>query len=67
MIKCKDCKYFEQGKWHKVIDPDESPQHGGYCEKLLKVLQITNSKLVWLDKLYIQEEFGCVIGKRKEG
>jgi len=65
MIKCKECKYFERGKWHKAVDPDEGPQMGGHCERLLKVLQLDNSKLIWLDKLYIQDGFGCVLGRKK--
>jgi len=66
MIKCKECKYFKRGKWHKVIDPNESPQLGGYCDKLLRILQMTNSKLIWIDNLYIQEEFGCILGEKNQ-
>ena len=56
---CKTCKFFKRGKWHKVIDPKESPQYGGKCELLKKVLEIENSELTYFDHLYVQDFFGC--------
>jgi len=68
MKKCKTCEHFQRDKWHKSIDPKEEEQLGGHCEILLKMLQMTNSKLCWLERLHIQESFGCVFhkeGKKK--
>ncbi len=57
--KCKTCKHFERGKWHKAVDPDESDQLGGHCKVLDGVLKLTNSFMIY-DRVYIQESFGCV-------
>ncbi len=61
---CKTCKYFEQGKWHKSIDLEESYQLGGHCELLDKVLQKTNF-FMWGKRVHIQEAFGCIFYKKK--
>jgi len=59
MEKCKTCKHFERGKWHKDIDPDETDQYGGHCPVLDGVLKMTNAFMAY-DRVYIQESFGCV-------
>ena len=59
MQRCTTCKFFKRGKWHKSIDPDESPQLGGQCSVLTEVLKMENS-FMWGWDLYVQDTFGCV-------
>lgn len=58
-MRCKTCKHFERGKWHKCIDPEESDQFGGHCKLLLEMLKLQNSSLIYIEKIYIQDTFGC--------
>ena len=62
---CKHCIHFQRGKWDKSIDSDESEQLGGHCKVLLEVLSITNSNLWSMEKLHVQESFGCSLFKEK--
>jgi hypothetical protein len=59
MGTCKTCKYFERGKWHKAIDPNEGEQLGGYCAVLDQVIGMNNS-FIFGHRIYIQESFGCI-------
>ena len=62
MSKCNDCKHFVRQPWF----PDMEPQHGGTCELLLAVLKMNNSSLVFVERLYVNEAFGCVLCQEKE-
>ena len=62
MIKCKDCREFLGGHWW----PEGEPQHGGECKLLLELLKLGNPKLLLIDKFYIQDSFGCTLGRRNE-
>jgi hypothetical protein len=64
-MRCKNCIYFERGKWHKVFGGEE--QLSGKCELLLKTLKINNSELFFIEALTVQESFGCVLGKGENG
>ena len=64
MIKCKDCIYFKRGKWPKEWGGDD--QMCGTCELLLKILKMNNGKMCFIDRIVIQESFGCVVGKKRE-
>lgn len=65
MERCKTCKFFSRGKWHKSIDPDEGEQLGGNCKLLLEVLSIENSFLWNKETLYVQDTFGCSMWKER--
>ena len=56
---CAECAFFERGKWAKALDPDEASQLGGHCETLRSVLAMTNSGMWHMDKIHVQESFGC--------
>jgi hypothetical protein len=60
---CKDCLFFNRGHWLPEYGGGE--QLGGNCQALCKVLQFTNSKLLFHDALYVQETFGCSIFRPK--
>ena len=62
--QCKTCQFFERGRWHKVVDPEESEQLGGYCEVLDRMLKMTNS-FMFYNRVYIQESFGCIFHNPK--
>ena len=62
LIKCKECKMFERGKWHESLGGGD--QLGGNCPLLLKTLQMNNSDMVWKEKIYVQESFGCIFGRK---
>ena len=63
MTCCKDCKYFERGKWHHTQGRGE--QLGGNCQLLLDVLKIDNSVLFFEKNFQVQDTFGCIMGKEK--
>lgn len=65
MNKCRDCLFFERKNWHKVVDSKCSPQSGGDCELLAKVLSMDNYSVRQQDSLYVYEEFGCSLFKEK--
>lgn len=70
MERCGTCQFFQRGRWHKVIDPDESEQKGGYCEILFKALLMTNSHKMNIlsdGKLYVQDTFGCSLHRNQGG
>lgn len=62
-MRCRNCKYFERGKWHKSICPDESDQLGGQCKVLPKLLGMTNFELYMCKSLHVYESFGCSAGR----
>ena len=64
-IQCKDCKFFKRGRWHRSLG--EEDQLGGHCPILSSMLKMNNSSLVFIENIYIQESFGCVLGKLKRG
>jgi hypothetical protein len=63
MIKCKECEFFKRGKWHEL--QGGRPQLSGTCNILLKTLKIDNSRLFGIEKITIQDTFGCILGKPK--
>lgn len=63
-MKCKDCKFFKRGKWHKQFGG--GPQYSGRCKVLLKVLKISNASMVYVDELTVQDSFGCSVGKKND-
>lgn len=60
-MKCKDCSIFRRSSWND----DNTAQAGGECDLLLLILKMNNSSLVFVNTLYVQDEFGCVMGKEK--
>ena len=60
---CKNCQFFERGKWHKSIDNNETERLGGQCKMILNVLQIENSWLWNKDYISVQDSFGCSLFK----
>ena len=64
VVRCKDCIYFVRGRWKNMLTgEDEGPQCGGKCDMLQKALGIDNSSLWMLPALYVQDTFGCVLGR----
>jgi len=65
MKQCKTCRYFERGYWAEELTPQRirEPQGGGNCELLLKVMRM-NGNMLLEEKLYIQDNFGCVLHKQ---
>jgi hypothetical protein len=63
MISCKDCVCFERRKWHS--SQGEGEQLGGDCKLLPLVLKDGNTPLFFIKSLYVQDTFGCRLGKKK--
>ena len=64
VVRCKDCAYFVRGRWINMLTgEDEGPQCGGKCDVLQKALGIDNSSLWMIPALYVQDSFGCVLGR----
>jgi hypothetical protein len=63
MIRCKDCKYFKRGKWHKSVGGGE--QYTGDCDILAIVLKDNNIELFFKQSITVQDTFGCALGKKK--
>ena len=65
-MKCRDCKYFKRGKWHKVVDSQESERFGGSCRVLRDVLfNIGNTDLWKTQTIEVQDTFGCVLFEKQ--
>ena len=63
MEMCKNCEYFSRQNWY----PDGELQSGGYCGVLLNYLKLENNCLFYVEKLYIQDNFGCKFWSLKKG
>ena len=64
LVRCMDCAYFVRGRWKNMLTgEDEGPQCGGKCDVLQKALGIDNSSLWMIPALYVQDTFGCVLGR----
>jgi hypothetical protein len=64
---CASCIHFQRSTW-KNADGSIESQLGGKCPLLLRILQIDNSKLIFVDSIYVQDTFGCSLFRdsRKE-
>ena len=64
VVRCRDCIYFVRGRWKNMLTgEDEGPQCGGKCDMLQKALGIDNSSMWMMPALYVQDTFGCVLGR----
>ena len=64
VVRCMDCIYFVRGRWKNMLTgEDEGPQYGGKCDMLQKALGLDNSSMWMMPALYVQDTFGCVLGR----
>lgn len=66
MKHCRNCKYFERAYLHETITGKREQLESGRCNVLLEILKRDNSSLVFVDDLYVAENFGCVLWKARE-
>jgi hypothetical protein len=67
-MKCETCENYKR---HKLIaeysnSGEEEYLESGSCELLLKVLQMSNSDLIWIKQLTIQSTFSCCFYHKKK-
>lgn len=65
VVRCRDCAYLERERYIKAIHGTDEMQCGGTCKVLQSALAMDNSSLLFVDAIYIQDSFGCVLGKPK--
>ena len=64
VVRCMDCIYFVRGRWKNMLTgEDEGPQYRGKCDMLQKALGLDNSSMWMMPALYVQDTFGCVLGR----
>ena len=62
--KCGNCQFFNRWQWDEAYGGGQ--QGGGDCSHLLDVIRLTNAKLWALDRLHVQESFGCSLYRKAE-